>query len=108
MTEQVQPRRILVPTDFSPGAEGALDWAKALGAAFSAEVVLLHVLDLSIAALAGLPSTLPLVPAARAARGEGGIGDNRSVRFGHDRQHPIVAEVPAPAPDNGRLGDIVA
>lgn len=64
MTEQVQPRRILVPTDFSPGAEGALDWAKALGAAFSAEVVLVHVLDLSIAALAGFPSSLAMVPAA--------------------------------------------
>ena len=64
MTEQVQPRRILVPTDFSPGAEDALSWAKALGAAFHAEVVLLHVLDLSIAALAGFPSSLAMVPAA--------------------------------------------
>ena len=64
MTEQVQPRRILVPTDFSPGAEDALNWANALGAAFHAEVVLLHVLDLSIAALAGFPSSLAMVPAA--------------------------------------------
>lgn len=64
MTAQVSPRRILVPTDFSPGAEGALDWAKALGTAFGAEVILLHVLDLSIAALAGFPSSLAMVPAA--------------------------------------------
>ncbi|MDQ7842305.1 MAG: universal stress protein [Armatimonadota bacterium] len=64
MTAQVAPRRILVPTDFSPGAEGALAWAQALGSAFGAEVVLLHVLDLSIAALAGFPSSLAMVPAA--------------------------------------------
>lgn len=47
MTEQVQPKRILVATDFSHGAEGALAWAKALGDAFHAEIILLHVLDLS-------------------------------------------------------------
>jgi nucleotide-binding universal stress UspA family protein len=43
----VQPKRILVATDFSRGAEAALSWAKALAAAFRAEVILLHVLDLS-------------------------------------------------------------
>ena len=59
MTEQVQPRRILVATDFSPGAEGALAWAKALATAFHAEVVLLHVLDLS-----RFPPNLAAVPAA--------------------------------------------
>lgn len=64
MTEQVGPRRILAPTDFSPGAESALSWARALGSAFGAEVVLLHVLDLSVAALAGFPSSLAMVPAA--------------------------------------------
>lgn len=47
MTQQVQPKRILVATDFSHGAEAALSWAKAVAAAFKAEVVLLHVLDLS-------------------------------------------------------------
>lgn len=47
MTEQVQPRRILVATDFSPGAEGALAWAKMLATAFQLDVVLLHVLDFS-------------------------------------------------------------
>lgn len=62
--EPVQPKRILVPVDFSPGAEGALAWARALGSAFDADVLVLHVLDLSIAALAGLPSSLAMVPAA--------------------------------------------
>jgi len=64
MVEPVRPTHILVPTDFSPGAEAALDWARSLGAAFQAEVILLHVADLSIAALAGFPSTLAMVPAA--------------------------------------------
>ena len=59
MTEQVQPRRILVATDFSPGAEGALAWAKALATAFHAEVVLLHVLELS-----RFPPNLAAAPAA--------------------------------------------
>jgi nucleotide-binding universal stress UspA family protein len=47
MIEQIQPRRVLVATDFSPGAEGALAWAKALATAFQLEVVLLHVVDFS-------------------------------------------------------------
>lgn len=64
MIESVHPTRILVPTDFSPGAEMALGWAQSLAAAFGAEVILLHVVDLSIAALAGFPSTLAAVPAA--------------------------------------------
>lgn len=64
MAEFVRPTRILVPTDFSRGAEAAIMWAQALGTAFEAELTLLHVLDLSIAALAGLPSNLAMVPAA--------------------------------------------
>ena len=64
MVESVRPTHILVPTDFSPGAEMALGWAQSLAAAFGAEVILLHVVDLSIAALAGFPSTLAAVPAA--------------------------------------------
>jgi nucleotide-binding universal stress UspA family protein len=64
MMEPVHPTTILVPTDFSPGADVALGWAQSLGRAFSAEVILLHVVDLSIAALAGFPSTLAAVPAA--------------------------------------------
>jgi nucleotide-binding universal stress UspA family protein len=47
MTQTVQPKRILVATDFSHGAEAALAWAQALAAAFRAEMILLHVLDLS-------------------------------------------------------------
>jgi nucleotide-binding universal stress UspA family protein len=64
MVDPIRPTRILVPTDFSPGAEPALGWAQSLGGAFGAEVILLHVVDLSIAALAGFPSTLAAVPAA--------------------------------------------
>ncbi len=64
MVEPVRPTRILVPTDFSPGAEAALGWAQSLEAAFGAEIILLHVLDLNLGALAGFPSTLAMVPAA--------------------------------------------
>ena len=64
MADAIRPRRILVPTDFSPGVESALQWARALGEAFRAEVVLLHVLDLSIGALAGFPANVAMVPAA--------------------------------------------
>src|SRR5688572_25425878 len=39
------PRTILVPTDFSAGAERALVCAKALGRKFSARIVLVHVID---------------------------------------------------------------
>jgi len=39
-------RRVLVPTDFSDGAAGGLEWARALARAFDAEIVLLHVVDL--------------------------------------------------------------
>ncbi len=42
---------ILVPTDFSPGAEPALRWAATLAAASSAEILLLHVLDFITPAL---------------------------------------------------------
>ncbi len=57
-------RRILAPTDFSPGAESALRWANGLGEALSAEVVILHVLDLSLAGIAGLPTEFAAMPAA--------------------------------------------
>lgn len=64
MVEAVRLKRILVPTDFSQGVEPALHWAKALGETFRAEVTLLHVLDLTIGALAGLPAQVAMVPAA--------------------------------------------
>ena len=57
-------KRILAPTDFSPGAESALQWASSLGEAFHAEVVILHILDLSLAGIAGLPTEFAAMPAA--------------------------------------------
>jgi len=39
------PQRILVPIDFSPGAEIALNYAKSLAAAFGASLHVLHVMD---------------------------------------------------------------
>jgi len=56
-------RRILFPTDFSPGAEPAVRWALGLARAFGAELVILHVLDLSLAGLAGLPTQVAMMPA---------------------------------------------
>ncbi|MBI3998711.1 MAG: universal stress protein [Armatimonadetes bacterium] len=55
--------RILAPTDFSPGAEPALNRATMLAKRFDAKVILLHVLDLSLAALAGLPPEMAAMPA---------------------------------------------
>ena len=43
--EDVFPRMILVPTDFSAGSERALVCAKALGRKFSARIILVHVID---------------------------------------------------------------
>jgi len=47
----MQERRIqtiLVPTDFSDGAERALAWARTVAQAFRAEIVVLHVLELPV------------------------------------------------------------
>lgn len=57
---------ILVPVDFSPGSDGAVEWAKTLAAAFGARVVLLHVIDTSSAAIIGGPGGV-LVPPPPAA-----------------------------------------
>ncbi len=46
---------ILVPVDFSPGSEAAVEWARALAGAFSATLVLLHVVDTSTSAVLGGP-----------------------------------------------------
>jgi nucleotide-binding universal stress UspA family protein len=62
-TSPVRIRRILAATDFSAGAERALQWARALSEAFSADLVILHVLDLSLAGAAGLPTELAAMPA---------------------------------------------
>jgi nucleotide-binding universal stress UspA family protein len=58
-----QIKRMLVPTDFSSGAEPALAWAAKLGECFNAELVLLHVLDVRLAAMAGLPPDMAMMPA---------------------------------------------
>jgi nucleotide-binding universal stress UspA family protein len=56
-------KRVLAATDFSPGAESALQWASNLSAAFSADLVIVHILDLSLAGVAGLPTELAAMPA---------------------------------------------
>jgi nucleotide-binding universal stress UspA family protein len=61
--EPLRLQRILAPTDFSPGAEQALRWAMGLAARFGARVTLLHVLDLSLGALAGLSPEVAAMPA---------------------------------------------
>lgn len=61
--KEVRITRILAPTDFSPAAESALRWAAMLGEVFKAEVILLHVLDLTLGALAGLSPELAAFPA---------------------------------------------
>ncbi len=68
MTAQQKPpefrlRRVLFPSDFSPAAEPAARWAEALTRAFGAELVLVHVLDLSLAGMAGLPTQMAMMPA---------------------------------------------
>src|SRR5213594_4727097 len=57
-------KRILAPTDFSPPAEPALQWATSFSAAFGAELVILNVLDVSLAGIAGLPTEFAVMPAA--------------------------------------------
>src|SRR2546425_11825654 len=63
---QTAPRvkRVVAPTDFSPGAESALQWGASLSAAFGAELVILNVLDLSLVSVAGLPTEFAAMPAA--------------------------------------------
>ncbi|MDR7613404.1 MAG: universal stress protein [Armatimonadota bacterium] len=55
-------RRILVATDFSPPAQGALAWARLLSRTTGAEVVLLHVVELTPEVLAAIPEEI-LAPA---------------------------------------------
>jgi nucleotide-binding universal stress UspA family protein len=56
----VKVKRILAPTDFSPGAETAVRWAMVLGKVFGAEVTLLHVMDLRIPLIADLPGEMAM------------------------------------------------
>ncbi len=46
---------ILVPVDFSPGSEAAVEWAQTLAGAFSATLILLHVVDTATSAVLGGP-----------------------------------------------------
>lgn len=55
--------RILVPTDFSAGAEAALTWAVRLAELFGSQVMILYVLDPSLGAIAGLPAHYASMPA---------------------------------------------
>ncbi len=62
--DKEQIRLILVPTDFSEGAERALGWAWTLARAFGAKITLLHVVDLAsawapIGALGSIPTPIP-------------------------------------------------
>jgi len=82
--------RILAPTDFSPGAERALRWAAALAERFGAELIFLHVVDLGIAALAGLSPHVAAMPAVdeltRVLRAEATEGmANLAARYPHAR-----------------------
>jgi nucleotide-binding universal stress UspA family protein len=49
-------RHILLATDFSRGAEEAAQWAAELSRVFAARLLLLHVVDLTLFGVAGLPS----------------------------------------------------
>ena len=59
--------RILLPTDFSPTAEAALEWGQRMATAFGAKLVLLHVIDLFRSAQLGSPVVAvdPLLPILR-------------------------------------------
>lgn len=61
--EALRLSRILVPTDFSAGAEAALAWAMRLAELFGAQATILHVLDPSLGAIAGLPAHYASMPA---------------------------------------------
>src|SRR5262245_45119836 len=66
-------RSILVPTDFSPSSDRAIDYASAVAANFCATVHLIHVLDPLV------PSSVPWeAPTERAARHERSYQDGRA------------------------------
>lgn len=50
----IKMTKILAPTDFSQGATEALEWAGAVGTAFHAALVVLHVIDLDALAFLNL------------------------------------------------------
>lgn len=55
--------RILMPTDFSAGAEPALAWAMGLAEVFGAGITVLHVLDPTLGAMSGLPGDFGVMSA---------------------------------------------
>lgn len=55
--------RILAPTDFSPGADAALQWAMQLAEGFEGRLTILHVVDASLGAIAGFPAHMAAMPA---------------------------------------------
>ena len=58
--------RILLPTDFSPPCESALEWGRRLATAFGTSLVLLHVIDmLNYPVGAKLIGSDPLFPLLR-------------------------------------------
>lgn len=56
---------ILAPTDFSRGADAALEWAVDLGAALGAEITILHVADFGLAGAASFPTGVAAATAYR-------------------------------------------
>jgi len=100
-------RRMLVPTDFSDGAASGLEWAQMLARAFSAEIVLLHVVDLGatwvpLSGPAVFPTPAPAGAVAQVADLAKGALDalgqdapevaQRLVRTGHPREQiPEIA-----------------
>lgn len=99
-------RIILVPTDFSEGADRALAWARALARAFRAEIVLLHVVDLAVAwmpigGLGAVPAPVPHEFVEQFTKGAQAALDamtadasevtRRLLRHGHPRE--VILEV---------------
>jgi nucleotide-binding universal stress UspA family protein len=99
-------RIILVPTDFSEGADRALGWARILARAFRAEIVVLHVVDLGVAwvplgGLGAVPAPVPhdfverFTESAQAALDAVAEGASevtrRLLRHGHPRE--VILEV---------------
>lgn len=67
--DQIRPglefQRILVPTDFSPGARNALDCARLIAAKFKSQIFLLHVIPRDVFELASEETSLEALAKAR-------------------------------------------
>src|SRR5262249_24363890 len=99
-------RIILVPTDFSEGADRALAWARALARAFRAEIVFVDGVDVAVAwmpigGLGGVPAPVPhefvdqFTKAAQAAldamAADASEVTRRLLRHGHPRE--VILEI---------------